>query len=31
MFHFVGWLVVTGFAPYGLVNFIRGHVIAANK
>lgn len=28
MFNFVGWLVVTGFALYGLAKFIHGHVVA---
>ncbi len=27
MFNFVGWLVVTGFALYGLINFVNDHVV----
>jgi hypothetical protein len=27
MFRFVGWLVVTGFAIYGAVGFIKAHVV----
>lgn len=28
MFRFVGWLVVTGFALYGLNEFVCRHVVA---
>jgi hypothetical protein len=28
MFKFVGWLIVTGFAAYGLVEFIEKHVVS---
>ena len=28
MFRFVGWFVVTGFALYGLGEFIDHHVVA---
>jgi hypothetical protein len=28
MFNFVGWLVVTGLALYGLAKFISNHVVA---
>lgn len=28
MFRFVGWLVVTGFAVYGLSEFVSRHVVA---
>lgn len=28
MFRFVGWLVVTGFALYGLSEFIERHVVS---
>ncbi len=27
MFNFVGWLIVTSFALYGLAKFLREHVI----
>jgi len=28
MFRFVGWLVVTGFALYGLREFVNHHVVS---
>jgi hypothetical protein len=28
MFRFVGWLVITGFALYGLKEFVDRHVVA---
>ncbi len=28
MFRFVGWLVVTGFALYGVSEFVNRHVVA---
>jgi len=31
MFSFVGWLVVTSFALYGLVKFISNHVVAGKR
>lgn len=31
MFRFVGWLVVTGFALYGLNEFVRNHVVAEKE
>ena len=30
MFRVVGWLVVTGFALYGLSKFAEHHVVARN-
>ena len=27
MFNFVGWLVVTSFALYGLAKFLREHIV----
>jgi hypothetical protein len=31
MFSFVGWLVVTGFALYGLVTFINDHLVVGKR
>lgn len=31
MFYFIGWLVVTSFALYGLVNFINDHVVEGKR
>jgi hypothetical protein len=31
MFNFVGWLVVTGFALYGLAKFLRDHVVTGKQ
>lgn len=31
MFSFVGWLVVTSFALYGLIKFISNHVIVGKR
>ena len=31
MFYFTGWLVTTGFALYGLANFLRDHVVANKR
>lgn len=31
MYTFVGWLVVTSFALYGLAHFINGHVVADKR
>jgi len=28
MFKFVGWVVVTGFGLYGLVKFVKEHVVS---
>lgn len=31
MFNFVGWLVVTSFALFGLFNFISNHVVVGKR
>jgi hypothetical protein len=31
MFRFVGWVVVTGFALYGLGRFVEDHVVMAQR
>lgn len=31
MFRFVGWLVVTGFALYGMARFVDEHVVAEKQ
>lgn len=31
MFKFVGWLVVTGFALYGLTKFVDDHVVTDKR
>jgi len=31
MFSFVGWLVVTSFALYGLVKFVGDHVVMGKR